>query len=937
MKLNYFSAGLLLVLSFSLGTCNEAKTSQNASPFPTPISSIAQLQKIGYDPAYPLEGQYLLTQDIDAADTQNWNQGRGFAPIGNYELRGEEEDLSLAFTGSLDGQGHVITGLHINRPTDKDVGLFKAIGKSGKITRLGLEDSTIVGSIFVGALTGHNVGAISHCYATGTVSGNMGIGGLVGDNNGKVLRSHSTTNTASDFGMSGGLAGRNYGSISHCSTTGLVSGTKSVGGLVGVNIENATITHCHATGRITGGAGGSINGCFTGGLVGSNHGMIAASYATGRVTGNADVGGLVGYADNSVITECYARGTVSGHEDIGGLVGTFSDSTIKKCCATGAVSGDENVGGFSGSTYDGTIKQCCATGNVFGDDGIGGFVGLAAGFLFENNYALGAVSGNKNVGGFAGKNEGFITRCYTTGDVAGDENVGGFIGKNSDSVITCYATGGVSGNENVGGLIGENEAAFAANCYATGAVSGRTTIGKSIGKKHRSEPCLSWEKAGDDEWEEPTFNFGKCVHTPEAPPTALLFLSANSQTLLAWFTNIGWGLDQPSRDEPAWCIIDKLHQPLFRDSYYTEEVFSIKLRAKHGHVQAEPAQAVYARNASVLLTATPKPGYVFAGWIGQGLGSSVALDLNPLPLLMHANREVTAIFLPDAPILISRIADLQKIGNDPAWPLDGHYHLTQDIDATETQKWNRRAGFVPIGTPGHPFRGYFDGQGHVIANLHIKRPYQRYVGLFGVTGKDAVISQVGIKNGTISGLGDTGGLVGENYGTIRESYATCSVSSRLSAGGLVGGNGGMIKKSYATGPVSGTERQGVTAGGLAATNHHQATIQDSYATGDVYGRGPQVGRLLGCNYYDGNTLSNNYATGRVSGRGTVDRLVGTSIWCSNSDAAFAEGIYPAVAMLLLLTLCLINTVLCLVSIPARWWKRRRQRHNETYAALKSSG
>src|SRR5204862_220704 len=39
------------------------------------------------------------------------------------------------------------------------------------------------------------------------------------------------------------------------------------------------------------------------------------------------------------------------------------------------------------------------------------------------------------------------------------------------------------------------------------------------------------------------------------------------------------------------------------------------------------------------------------------------------------------------PIGIASIVDLQKIGNDPAYPLTGQYVLTQDIDATETATW----------------------------------------------------------------------------------------------------------------------------------------------------------------------------------------------------------------------------------------------------------
>lgn len=42
------------------------------------IDSIEELQMIGNDSAYPLDGNYILTQNIDASDTANWDNGKGF-------------------------------------------------------------------------------------------------------------------------------------------------------------------------------------------------------------------------------------------------------------------------------------------------------------------------------------------------------------------------------------------------------------------------------------------------------------------------------------------------------------------------------------------------------------------------------------------------------------------------------------------------------------------------------------------------------------------------------------------------------------------------------------------------------------------------------------------------------------------------------------------
>ena len=53
---------------------------------------------------------YKLVNDIDASGTVHWNGGKGFKPIGSGGYYNE-------FTGSLDGQNFVVSGLHINRAT----------------------------------------------------------------------------------------------------------------------------------------------------------------------------------------------------------------------------------------------------------------------------------------------------------------------------------------------------------------------------------------------------------------------------------------------------------------------------------------------------------------------------------------------------------------------------------------------------------------------------------------------------------------------------------------------------------------------------------------------------------------------------------------------------------------------------------------------------
>ena len=215
--------------------------------------------------------------------------------------------------------------------------------------------------------------------------------------------------------------------------------------------------------------------------------------------------------------------------------------------------------------------------------------------------------------------------------------------------------------------------------------------------------------------------------------------------------------------------------------------------------------------------------------------------------------------------VITTATDLQGMNGG----LSTNYALGSNIDAGATSTWNSNAGFVPIGNSSTIFTGTFDGLGHTISNLTINRPATDYVGLFGYAGSGAVIQNVGLVGGSVTGAALVGGLVGFIDGaTISNSYATGSVSGTdYYVGGLVGYNNGTISNSYATGNVSGV---GIL-GGLAGEN--AGTISNSYATGSVSGSDYGVGGLVGFNT---GTISNSYATGNVSGSGSyaVGGLVG---------------------------------------------------------------
>ncbi len=256
------------------------------------------------------------------------------------------------------------------------------------------------------------------------------------------------------------------------------------------------------------------------------------------------------------------------------------------------------------------------------------------------------------------------------------------------------------------------------------------------------------------------------------------------------------------------------------------------------------------------------------------------------------------------PIIITSYAQLKTIKND----LSKHYRLGNDIDASAS--WNEDdssattcvayngsngatatcKGFMPIGNDTTRFTGSFDGAGHKITKLYIKRPTTIGVGLFGYTASSAEIKNIGVTDAYVVGKDSVGGLIGSSTGSVSNSYATGAVTGDDYVGGLVGG-GGTVSNSYATGAVMGT---GSAIGGLVGGG---GRVRNSYATGNVTGSGTYtilnntagVGGLIGA-ATSGSSVMNSYATGDVMGMGNnVGGFIGWAASASSVMNSYATG------------------------------------------------
>ena len=200
----------------------------------------------------------------------------------------------------------------------------------------------------------------------------------------------------------------------------------------------------------------------------TNSSSIANSYATGSVSGNSTVGGLVGYNGNSSsVDNSYTTVTVSGNNNVGGLVGSnVNSSSIANSYATGTISGGSNVGGLVGANGNSSsVANSYTAGSVSGSSTVGGLVGYNGNSSsVANSYNTGSVSGNSGstkVGGLVGGNyNSTIDNSYATGLVLGNANVGGFVGYDSGGTYIAdffdhtinYSMTGTGNNANVSGI-----------------------------------------------------------------------------------------------------------------------------------------------------------------------------------------------------------------------------------------------------------------------------------------------------------------------------------------------------------------------------------------------------------------------------------------------------------------------------------------------------
>lgn len=192
--------------------------------------------------------------------------------------------------------------------------------------------------------------------------------------------------------------------------------------------------------------------------------------------------------------------------------------------------------------------------------------------------------------------------------------------------------------------------------------------------------------------------------------------------------------------------------------------------------------------------------------------------------------------------------------------------LTADITVNEgvldaNKDLVSRSDFIewaPVGTSlDDAYTGTFDGKGYTFSGLYFNNSTSYYVGLFGCIGANGKISNVGVldsyfqfralgggvcgknNNGELQNCSNsstvicktqdgTGGVCGENYGTVRDCKNTGSVRGIAPLGGVCGVNiSGIIENCFNEGTVSETVTS-AGGSGVCGANLDGGTITNCY-------------------------------------------------------------------------------------------------------------
>jgi hypothetical protein len=347
-------------------------------PVGTAIFTAEELASIGEETGLSLEGSYYLANDIDISDYTPWSV-IGLPNIQNYVSMNGSTKKKLPFSGTLDGNGHKITGLKLPYapPHYGEVGAQRSNFKGSGL--FGLIDGGTVKNLTIELAEDYKMGTLAGNsqlrFLAGGLAGRIDRGSVIGVTvRGKIdIPMYNAMYSDNDLYI-GGIVGYSVSSGTDANTvtiSGCVSevdmnivskGAVTAGGLAGYSSNgNMTIMLSGARGNMDIFSDETSGGryFFVGGFTGRNGARLSHNNASGKVF--LKVNPVIDAGDNST-PKVY----------LGGFTG-YNNSSISNCSTASTIvyslkegmelQPPEMAGAFFGNN-DGTIKDCEATGTV---------------------------------------------------------------------------------------------------------------------------------------------------------------------------------------------------------------------------------------------------------------------------------------------------------------------------------------------------------------------------------------------------------------------------------------------------------------------------------------------------------------------------------------------------------------------------------------------
>ena len=162
---------------------------------------------------------------------------------------------------------------------------------------------------------------------------------------------------------------------------------------------------------------------FRAGLFAHLTGEVRGLGMTGRVAGDYEVGGLVGYMPRGLLSDSWSLAAVSGALWVGGLAGRQGGGRIERSWSSGRVRAEIDGGGLVGDQAGGAMVNSWSSGSVESDYDAGGLVGDQT---FDAGIATTWSAGSATAtaiggaaGGLLGSSFGFVAESYWSEETSG--------------------------------------------------------------------------------------------------------------------------------------------------------------------------------------------------------------------------------------------------------------------------------------------------------------------------------------------------------------------------------------------------------------------------------------------------------------------------------------------------------------------------------------